>query len=312
MRATHQVLYNVAGQSIVERLLAGVPTACTFAVFSDGASDDDVAEFSGTATLDVATVDHSVDVASGRGQPDARKVSIDSTADIQVGRKYLIQEEGLLEWFDVRRIVTDDYVMARYPLRNAYTAAATVKSTYVASAIDNTWIADEGNLSNHLDPHPDWRLLLTATVGGATVKEWVLFDVVRAIAKHGITIHDVGRGWGSLVEQLPDSYEVDQGASLIEDAWRIVRAWLAAIGLNEQGIFDPEVIDEAVILQARKLLGDAGVHPPSFEAAEFRAQAGEEWDRYWEKNFMAYMTSKVRSGAGGEGSLKTAGAYWSK
>ncbi|MDX1469534.1 MAG: hypothetical protein R3258_09340, partial [Acidimicrobiia bacterium] len=223
---TQDIIYNVTGQTITQRVLEGVPSSATFAVFADTDTDDATAQFSGSATVDAVST--TVDVASGPSQTDSHKLSVAATTSMVVGRKYLVEEDSLKEWVELIRIYSGDYAVTRHPLKNDYTTAATVKGTTLSAAVDATWVADSGNLSDQENPFPDWRVRWDVTMSsGANRIYYTFFDLVRAPVQSELTMADLDLRAPGLLSKIGDDYDAEQGQPLIDESWRALRAEFA-------------------------------------------------------------------------------------
>lgn len=313
MRRTEQIIYDVAGQSLLHRFIQGRPTAVTFTVREDGEDDDAVATFSGSASID--TADTTVDAASGPSQANPHKLSVAATTGFVAGRKYRLSENAQVEWVEPVEIVAGDYMIVRHPLRNGYGVGAALESTYASVAIDATFIADEDNINDHRDPNAGWRVRLEATIGGATFVEYSFFDVVRALVESQITIADIeAHGAPNLVNTLPDYYRRDQGRRLIESADRIVRARLHAIELNDAALRDMEALDEFTILVAKRLLAEGGWAPSNWTPQEYYEIALATEERWFEQHFAIEPKRAISAGTGGgvTGSSTAAPPLWVK
>lgn len=296
MRTTSDVVYDITGQTLAHRVLQGRPTSATFKVFRDTQSDDETAEFEGTATVD--SVSTTLTAASGRGQTDPNKVNM-TTTNVVTGRKYLISEGQMKEWFEPIQVETG-YARGRYPLRNAFTTAATVVGTTITAAVDSTWVADESNISNHLDPNPDYRVRWEIVVGSDTLVEYSFFDLVRATIGTGVDIFDLNDRAPGLHDSLPIEYRPDQGQSLIAAALRSVQAELGADSIDIDAIRDVQVLDELVILRALNMLAIGGWRPKSYASlVEYIDATGKEYARFYEKNFKAALSRRMDAGTTG-------------
>jgi hypothetical protein len=296
-RTTADVVYGVTGQTLIHRVMQGRPTSATFEVFNDYASDDDTAEFSGTATVDSVTT--TVDAASGPAQSDPQKLSIASTASIVIGRKYLLSEAGKQEWVEPIEIVTNDYIRVRHPLRSDYTTAATLVGTYLSAAVDSTWVADLGNLGDSIDPNPSYRVRWEVVVGGATVPAYTFFDFVRASISHQIDLSDLNDRAPGLVDSCPMDYSIDQGRTLIDSAWRQCVADLARLGIDSDALRDDFITDELTIRRALNMLARGGWAPGSFSVTEYVLVTQQDYDRFFEQHFQVAQPHKMATGTGG-------------
>jgi len=312
-RTTTDVTFAITGQTVAYRTPQGRPTSATFSVFNDSADDDSTAEFTGTATVD--SVNTTVDASSGPSQADPQKVSLTATtAIVTTGQKYLISEGSRSEWVSPIQVVSGDYIRVRHPLKNDYTTAATFVGTDITAAIDSTWVADEGNLSDHLDPNPSYRIRWAIVVSSVTYIAYSYFDLVRAPIVAGVDIDDINARAPGLMDSLPQEYAVEQGRPLVDAAWRAVQAELAALAIDTDAIRDEQILDELVILRALVLLASGGWRPGGFanDLSTYITVTRTEYDRFLEKNFQAVMTRRLAANSGGGAEVVRALPYWSK
>lgn len=312
-RTTTDVTFNVTGQTVAYRTPQGRPTSATFSVFNDSADDDSTAEFTGTATVD--SVSTTIDVASGPAAADPQKISLTATTGIvTTGQKYLISEGGRSEWVSPIQVVSADYIRVRHPLKNDYTTAATFVSATITAEIDSTWVVDAGNLSDHLDPNPSYRIRWAILVGSSTYIAYSYFDLVRAPIVAGVDIDDINARAPGLIDSMPPEYAVEQGRPLVDAAWRSVQAELAALQIDTDAIRDEQILDELVILRALCLLSSGGWRPLGYanDLGGYITVTRTEYDRFLEKNFQAVMTRRLSTGSGGGSEIVPARACWSK
>lgn len=311
-RTTTDVVFDVTGQTVSYRVMQGRPTSATFDVFHDYADDNSTALFSGTATVDsVSTV---VDASSGPSQTDPHKINLTATTGIvTTGTKYLISEAGRSEWVSPVHIVSADYIRARHPLKNDYTNAATFVGTTITAAIESTFVAEIGKLSDPLDHGPSYRVRWEILVGGVTTVAYSYFDLVRAAVTHQVDIDDINARAPGLADSLPTEYMFEQGRPLVDAAWRAVQADLATLRIDTDAIRDDQILDELLILRALNVLATGGWRPLSFGTiGDYIAATQAQYDRFLEKNFQAVLSRRIGVGTGGGAEVKAAAPYWSK
>jgi hypothetical protein len=298
VRKTASIQYGVATQTLEYRVPQGRPTSATFKVLSDYAGDDDEVEFEGTATVE--SVNTVVDATCGASSANPNKVSLTATTGITVNRKYLLSEGSKQEWVQPVEIVSADYIIARYPLKNDYTTAATFVGTHITAAVDDTWVALEENLSNHLDPNPDYRVRWEILVSSATHIAYSYFDLERSPVVHQVDIDDINARCPGLYDSIPTEYRVDQGRPLIESAWRAVRLHLASLNIDVEAIREDEVLDQLVILSARVVLATGGWRPKGYDSlAQYIDETRKDYDRFFEQHFAVTLKHKLAVGTSG-------------
>lgn len=309
-RTTADIIFDVTGQTLPHRVLAGRPTSATFDVFEDYANDDATAEFSGTATVD--SVNTTVDVACGVSSADPQKVSLAATTAIVTGRKYLLSDRSKQEWVEPIEIVSADYIRVRHPLRNDYTTSATFVGATITAAVDATWVASEANLSDHLDPNPDYRVRWEIVVGSETLVEYSYFDLVRSTVTHQVDISDLNDRAPGLHDRLPVEYQPDQGRALIDSAWRSVQAKLASLGIDADAIRDDQFVDELTIMRALNMLAMGGWAPFGMSVGEYIAETRTDYERFIEQHVQVKLAHPVASGSSAGVQTVRAQPFWSK
>jgi hypothetical protein len=310
MRTTTDITYAVTGQTLTYRVAEGRPTSATFEVFDATAGDDGTADFSGTATVD--SVSTTVDVASGRSQIDPQKLSLAATTSIATGTRYLLSEGSKREWVEPIEIVSGDYIRVRHPLKNDYTTAATLVGTTITAAVDATWVADEANLSEHLDPDPGYRVRWAITFAGAVLIRYSFFDLVRAPIRAQVDIDDLDERAPGLIDTLPPQYAGDQGRSIVAAGERSLVARLAALDVDTDAIRDDQIYDELVLMRALYVLAMGGWHPVSFSALEYVKLTTDTFDRFLEQHLAVVNRVAMAPGTSGGVDVVDARPFWSK
>jgi hypothetical protein len=310
-RLTSDIVYNVTGQTLEYRVPQGQPTSATFAARHDYDSDDTAGEFTGAATVD--NVEVAVTGLSGPSQDDPQLLYIESTTGITVDRKYLVSESGRKEWVQPVEIVTDNYIRCRYPLRNEYTTAATLASTYITAAVDSTWIADLDNISDPRDPNPGYRMRWTVVVAGVTYIAYSYFDVVRAPVSYQVDIDDVNARAPGLAMSIPTEYETEQGRPLLESAWRSVQARLATVDTDVDAFRNDQVLDELVILKSLQLLAGGGWKPLGYDSlAQYVIDTSTNFETYFQQMIAVVTKPRMATDNSGAAQRVIATPYWSK
>src|SRR5687767_3446192 len=131
MRTVADILYGVAGQTLVFDAPEGRPSSVTSVdVRAWDAADDGDDEFSLTGSVET-NPNTTLDAAAGASQTNPRNVPLAATTGIAIGRTYLITHAttALKEWAEVESITSADSVAVRHPLHNDYASSATFQST---------------------------------------------------------------------------------------------------------------------------------------------------------------------------------------
>lgn len=296
MRTTPSILFDVTGQQLSNRAMEGRPSSATFSVFPDYAGDNATAEFSGTATIDSAS--ENLTATSGAGEDDPQRINVDPS-DFETGRKYRLSEGGLEEWVDPIEI-GDDYIRVRQVLKNTYSTAATLVGTTMFATVDATWIADEGNISDHLDPNPDYRVRWEYVVAGETKVAWTFFDVVRANVHYQVDISDVNDAAPGLLDSLPIEYKAEQGRPLLERAWRQLQLDCAKNKIDTDALRDDLLLDELVVASALVVLAKGGWKPLGYASvAEYYGIVKPAYDLMLQQHLTVPATTRLGVGTDG-------------
>lgn len=307
MRSTTDITYAVAGQTLRYRSTTARPDSATFAVFRSIASDDTVAEFSGTATLD--SVSTTASLASGTSQADPQKISLTSTSGIVAGRRYLISETSRMEWVDPIEVAAT-YVRARYPLKSDYTTAATFVSTTLVADIDAAWVNLIVNLSDHRDPEPGYRVKWTITTAGGVSIAYSFFDFVRAPIGPHVDMDDLNARAPGLDDSLPVEYRVEDGRPLIDATWRAVKAHLASAGIDADAIRNDELIDELVVLRSLRTLAEGGWKPLGFDLPTYIELTTRNYDAFFTQHVLTL--NRLADSVGSGSDWRPTQPMWSK
>jgi hypothetical protein len=310
MRTTASILYGIASQTLSHRVLAGRPTSATFKVFNDYAGDDDTTEFSGSAS--VSAVSTTVSSASGPSQADPTKISLTATTSVTTSEKYLIAEGSRYEWVQPVEIVSGSYIRVRYPLKNDYTTAATFVGTTLSAAVDDTWAADLGNVSDQLDPNPGYRVRWAILVGGVTTVEYSYFDLVRAAVSHSVDVDDLSIRAPGYFDSIPTDYRVEQGRPIIEAAWQAVQAKLAAMSIDTDALRDSQLLDELVLLKSLCMIARGGWAPGAFSLPDYIKVTQDDFDRFIEQHLQVARPHTLAEGTSGAAENVPVKSYWSK
>lgn len=256
MSATLDILFGVAGQALYFDAPEGRPSSIVSSqVFESGTGDDGTAEAATTGSAAVeADPNTTFDAASGAGQVDDRICYVTDTTGVVIGRPYRVTNAtGEWETIEACAISSGAHVVARESLANAYAPGDAFVSTRVAHALDSTWLADTANLSDDFDPNPAYRWRLAYVVGGATYVHDIYFDLVRYAARYDVTPADVDRRSPGWIDRLATRYREDQGRSLIEEGFTVLKFDLYNLETPNEAIRNREVVNELVLLKAIEL-----------------------------------------------------------
>jgi len=307
-RESQDLIFGVTGQSIYYDCPEGQPTSVTsVSVFQYATSDTGTAASATTGSASIDGVTTTVDAASGRSQADPRKLYLADTSDVAIGRVYLVSDNvGRSEWVEVIGISSGDHVVARLPLANDYATGNSFVGTRVSISVDSTWIADTQSLSPGAAVEPYYRVRWVYVVAGVTYAKYITLDVVRYPGTHSVKPVDVDRllpGWKN---GLPSEYRGDEGASLIDEAWRQVQVDLHIADIADQQIRNQDMLDELVKRKAIALWAAASLYAGRSDPAltdDARAQYSHLFDSIFGKVGTArVLVAESSDGSGGSAS----------
>lgn len=313
MITNDRLIWNVTGQTHQLRVFRGRPTGTpTYQVVREYMTDDSTPEFSGNATIDSYT--QSLTAAAGPNQADPNKITPASTAGLIAGQRYLLHEAstGMQEWVTPTEIESS-YLRVRNGLRNNYTTAATLDSTYLSFTVDSTFITSKVKVNVQPDPNPGYRVRWSYTVGSTTEYAYTFFTVVRAKMPHNVDVGDVTPRAHGLVEAMPAEFIGEQLRPVIDSAYQVVQADLAACDVNPDAFRDTQVIDELTIRATLMLLAQGGWKPLGYQTiAEYYKVVSDDYHRFLEKRIQVVLKPRISFGIAGEAELVFAEPGWSK
>ena len=292
----------------------GRPTSVTSSqVFAAHEADDSTEEAALTGSATVETNPNTTfDAASGDGQANPKVCNVAATTGVAVNRTYLATTAaGAREWVEVIEFDSGNSVTARHALRNSYTTGDTFESTRITHSIDTTWVADDDEIGDDLDPNPHYRWRLEYEVAGVTYVHDVYFDLVRYPGKTQVRGVDIDRLVPGFIDALPTDYREDQGQAMIEEAYDLVAADLHSIGVPDEMIRNNERVDLAVKLKTIErwkktqiLLGGGNEL-----AAEM---AMNDYDSYFNRVFKVTTSVPVAFDTGGGSTAIQAKRIWER
>lgn len=255
-----EIIYALTGQTFFydppEGRASDTPTV---QVFSTGTDDDGTAESATTGACSVDSVSTTLSVGASIGDV---ALTLTSGTGVTKGRRYLLtdDDDGNQEWVDVVSVV-GAAVRIRNPLINAHSIGSTFVGTRISISVDSTWVADESNLTDSLETAgaAGYRLRWSYTVGGVATIGVSYADLVRYQAKNLVTALDVDRTFPGWLDRLSIDNREDQGAALVEEAFRAVKMDALADAQLLRRIRDTQVLSELVIYRANVLAVQANV-----------------------------------------------------
>lgn len=301
--STIDLLFGVTGQSLYFDAPEGRASSVTSStVYENASGDDGTTQGATTGSAAVETNPSTTfDAASGVGQSDRRVCNILATTGIAVGRTYLATNAtGEKDWVEVAAFTAgaSGSVTARQPLANAYASADTFVSTRITHAIDSTWVAASTNLSGAWDPNPRYRWRLVYVVSSVTYVADVYFDLLRYAGRHDVTPIDVDRRHRGWIDSVSTEDREDQGRSVIDEAYQIVKFDLYNLSLPDQSIRNREAVNELVKLKAIDLVAN-----------------NEQTERRYNERFtqlMAFGKAATSKSSGGGATPGEISSKWSK
>ncbi len=264
MAYSDQILFNVTGQTLWMDAPEGVPSAITsVAVYENIDGDTGTAESATTGSAsNVSNPDTTVDANSGAGQANPRKLNVAATDGLVEGSQFLITGavHGETEWFEPVEVKSDDYIITRYPLHNAYVSGDAVQTTRVQISVDSTWVADKNNISAATDANPRYRVRWVYVIADSST--YVLdtyFDLVRYRGKHDVTPVDMENRYpGAWLNVLPTYSREHRGEDLIDQAYEMVSGDLFNEGYPQwaernRSMFNELVQEKAMMVLRRSI-----------------------------------------------------------
>jgi len=242
---------------VAEVIAEGAPTSATFDVYRGTESNDNTAQFSGTATLDATST--TVAAATGYSQTARNKAFLTALTNIVGGRRYLLTNELAVAQREVVVPIsgtdtTTDFVTLEDDLVFNYsTTSSTFKGLRFSAAVDNTFASTQSNI-NSLGSSPlfvptnttkgaPFRVKWTVTYASGVKVTWTTFDLVRAPLKHRNDIVSL-KGlipdvvWMEWVQQRGQDFAPQ--ALLAYDRLRVD---VRLAGYDPDAMADPEITD---------------------------------------------------------------------
>jgi hypothetical protein len=287
VRAKADILFGIAGQTLSLEVLHGRPSSVSVEVFEEGYPDSSPITDAITGSASVDSTSTTLDAAA-----TARDtlVPLTSTTGISVGDRLLLTNQlGQTEFIEVDGVDAGVAVYAKEPLQYAYASGDTCVSTLCTVTLDSTWVADESNLSDVINPNARYRTVWTPVVAGKTHRIATYFDLLRYPFEHGVTPLDVERRSMGALSRNPGGME--RAEELIEEAALQVRHDLHEHGavINAQRSSGP--LNELIILKSLVLVFEAEY----YSGANNERQLDDARKAYWARveNLIPKTTTQV-------------------
>jgi hypothetical protein len=275
-----------------ELLELGFPaSAATYSVWRGDQSNDETAVLTGTATLDAVST--TLSAAAGVGQTARNAVTLTVNTSIVPLRRYGMQSAGnQREVVQPLKVPTTGEITLAADLAVAYASGATWKGLRHTFTIDADFIADVSRINAMGTVFgddsvrvvgsiaPPYRLRWVYTTGSTVQETWTYFDVVRQIAKHGVTIASLRRHWPTISDHEWRGQRGLHYQPQIELAEELLFTRLQGLGHHPSQIREGIYWDRLVELATLMIVGDAGAMPtgsPAGWAAARRKDFNDLW-----------------------------------
>ena len=326
-RTAATLIYNLTGQVVEfyppasEVILQGIPTsAATYTVFTGTQSNDDTAEFSGTATLD--TVSTTVSSASGFSETNRRTINLTATTGITVGLRYVVQNSKGQREIVVPSLVDSSSIEVDYDLAFDYEAADVFRGIRHTFAVDSTFIQDsskinlyglsvlsQGHRASSTDTlAPPYRVRWVYTTDD-TRHAWTYFDVARQQAKHSVTIRDFLGIFPDAPYHEPMGQAGQQFQKQIEAGWRRVQEDVRLDGKDVDAIREGPPLDDLVLKASLWMAAKANLKPDGWEVTEWEEVAMKDYKQSYNRALNGNQLWIDTGSAGGIAS-DPAGTLW--
>lgn len=248
------LFFGVTGQTLVLDAPQGRPSSVTSVTLFAATSGDDSTTHSdattGSASIE-SDPDTTFDADSGTSQRDSTLMALTATTGIAVGRTYLVTNAASeSELVEVEEFAAGVSASSRHALRNDYTTGDTFESTRMSISVDSTWIADENNITDDLDPNSGYRIRWVYVVDSISYVHDTYANVVRYRADHDVTpvmMDTSSPGW---INALPSEHIEDRGRALIDEGYRRFVLDLHARKIPAEMLRNRDVVNEMTILRA--------------------------------------------------------------
>ena len=299
MTTTQDIQFGITGQTLILDCEDGRPASITdVQVWSASADDTSTEEAATTGAAAVETNPNTtLSSAAGSGVNPAT-LSVTSATGISVGRTYRLAAAGLYEDVTVAGI-SGTTVTSKSPLINDYASGATFKSCRATISVDSTWVADLNNVSPTWSPNPSYRVRWTVVdSAGATQVYDRYFDLVRYPARHGVTPPMMENRCAGWLDGLPVDNRSDQGRSIIDEAFKIVRRELYGDGKADQAIRNTELVAELVMARAELFAMDRRLRNGADVSANAYQSVKDEYTQVYQQLIRAPIAPMDPTGAG--------------
>ena len=272
--------YNVTGQSIHFDCPEGRPSSVTsVAVYDSDSGDSDTAETATTGSAAVETnPDTTLDGSAGFSEANPKLIPLTATTGVSVGRSYLLDDGFVMrEWVTVESLSSGVSVSAVHPLLNDYVSGVAFLSTRISIGMLDSWMQDDNNISDDVDPNPGYRVRWEYVVDGATYVHDDYFNLVRYTAGHTVIPADVDAVSPGWMDMLPTDYRQGQGRRLLDEAYKELQFDLHRVDIPQETLRNKDVVNRLVIRKALLMKQQADLAAGSLGALEMLEEARNEY-----------------------------------
>lgn len=330
------LIYNVTGQEVefyppaAELILEGIPTAAaSYSVWKGTASNDDTAEFSGTATLD--SVDTAVQGSAGYSQSNRRRVYLSSVSNIVTGRSYMLDNNEKQREIITPARVTTSGVFNEIDLSFDYASGAntTFKGIRHYFTIDATFIADKTKINvygsvNRLrttnmalysaadTEAPPYRVRWSYSIGGLTRHYWTYFDVVRQPARHSVDVDSLRELFPDIAANEWNEQRGEYFRKQIDAGFDLVKFDVRAAGYDIDAIREGPMLDELVRRAAIFVCAEAGICPGNRNPEQWVIDTRQAYRNMFDRAIGSILHVWMDTGSTGAITPKPASQMWLK
>lgn len=311
------LIYNLTGQVVQlylpeqEVITYGPPTAAAaYSAWRGDRSNDDTAEFSGTATLDAVST--TVSAAAGASQAIRRQVTLTSVSNIKPRTSYVLanvsgQREIVTPWEVGAAVVKlENELRNDYPITSSTFKGLrhyfTIDSSFIqdAAKINAFTALDHGDIIRRVEPSPPYRLRWRYTTADGIAREhWTYFDVVRQRGTHNVTAADLRAHFPDILDEEWRSQRGQQFAQQIDAGWDRFCFDLRCTGYPIDALREGPVVDELVLRASLMIIAAGGAAPGSRELNDYIRETREDYTRMFERAIGGALKAWIDTGTTG-------------
>lgn len=303
-------------------LTHGAPaSAATYRIYR-GTQPDDDAPVVGPSSATLDSVSTTVSTVSGYAQSNRKRLYLNSTTGVVVGRQYLLSNASEQRELVVARSVTATYVDLDRALAFDYpVTTSTLVGLRHAFTIDATFIQDESNINVWgLSPllgeqsaggqSPPFRVEWRYTAG-TVWRTWTDFDVTRHPAGPHLSLSDLR----TIIPDIHLGEWVDQRGQdfmpQLKAAERLLQIDIRGAGYDPDSIQDPQVY-QSLLLQKWAVVIGKGYQFTQPEVNGWLSMATADYTKMFEKMVGTAFRAWASTGTTGETAIDPPRALWLK